>query len=128
MTYDAADGVILMYGGFNWVNLHYQSDTWEFAGGVWTNETATVHASPLGEAFGSITYDGADGYAVLYGGNGNSGYLSQTWNFTSSAGWTQMSSASNPGSDYGGSMAFDAKDSTVVYLTGWVGTDQTWLY
>jgi Galactose oxidase, central domain len=128
MTYDAADGVILLYGGFDWVNFLYESDTWQFAAGTWANETPNVSPGPAGQAFGSITYDGADGYALLYGGIGTHGYSSQTWNYSALTGWSEMYPANNPGIDFGGSMAFDAKDSSVVYLTGGLGPDQTWLY
>jgi hypothetical protein len=128
MTYDAADGYILLFGGFNWTLGYATADTWEFAGGTWTGLTTGLPVSPPAGSFGTMAYDGTDGYVILYGGSGYFSLLNGTWNYSGITGWTQLSPSQNPGPDDGGSMAFDAKDSTIVHLTGSYAPERTWTY
>jgi len=80
MTYDAANGTVVLFGG---VGLH---DTWTWDGTNWTRPFPAN--SPSGRAAGAMAYDAATGNAVLFGGyamttrcKGPVQYFQQTWSW-----------------------------------------------
>jgi hypothetical protein len=89
MTYDATDGYVLFFGGCNSSNCsHPFSDTWTFSGGIWTHPMPTTHPSP--RLLGSIAYDAASNYVVLFGGGGpNFKLLGDTWTYSAGV-WTMV--------------------------------------
>jgi hypothetical protein len=101
MTYDYADGYVLMFGGFNGSHTpNALSDTWTFSGGVWTE--LFVSTSPSGRLTDQITYDSEDGYVLLFSGDSN--YYADTWSYLAGT-WTNLTSsmsASPPGTISGG--------------------------
>jgi hypothetical protein len=132
MGYDAADGVIVLFGGsYRGVSsTSYLGDTWEFSGGSWTNLTSISGTPPSNRSGAAMTFDGWDGYLLLFGGRSSfSPYtFNDTWNFSGGV-WTQMSTSSTlPGGNYDGTIGYDAVDSTVVYLPGFPAIGGTWLY
>ncbi|HZY93099.1 MAG TPA: kelch repeat-containing protein [Thermoplasmata archaeon] len=93
MTWDAADGYVLMFGGTNSVGTAL-SDTWSFVKGKWT--LLTVSGSPPGRYRASMAYDAADGYAVLFGGCTTSTCPdSGTWTYHNLT-WTSLSLTTHP--------------------------------
>ncbi|MCI4324484.1 MAG: hypothetical protein L3K00_01165 [Thermoplasmata archaeon] len=110
MTYDAADGYLLLFGGTNtsyYSGVGYVGDTWSYSAGVWTNMTPTTPTAtntPSQRASTEMTYDSEDGYVLLFSGlqwNSISGYSSyaDTWSFSAGV-WTNLTSsmsASPPG-------------------------------
>ena len=114
MVYDAKDGYVLLFGGYN-SNGIYLGDTWKFSGGVWTNITPTT--SPPARTHAGMAYDAKDGYVVLFGGYGVTGYLGDTWKFVGGV-WTELTPSPNPGPRAEPSMAYDAKDGYVVLYGG----------
>ncbi len=73
MTYDAADGYVLLQGGGYslltggpWTVLN---DTWEYRGGSWVNATRSVTDAPPPLIGALSTYDPAVGAVVLFGGS-----------------------------------------------------------
>lgn len=66
MTYDAADGYVLAFGGL--VDGNATNQTWEFHDGAWTNLTANVGVAPSPRYDMAMTYDAADGYVLAFGG------------------------------------------------------------
>ncbi len=76
MAYDPEERAVVLHGGDGPFNDF--TDTWEFANGSWTNVTKTVQAPQ-----GSMTFDAAAGYLLLFGTNG------QTWKFTNGT-WTML--------------------------------------
>ena len=80
------DGYVLMYGGYTTAD---QGDTWEFSGTTpgagWTQCTSCSGPGTrdTGAGNGMMTYDYAtgDSYAVLFGGESGTSYLSDTWIF-----------------------------------------------
>jgi len=125
MTYDAADGYIVLFGGngsagcFPCSSFHPMNDTWTFAGGSWTNVSSAV--APPARAEPSLAYDASDGYAVLFGGvvwtpNGTL-YKSDTWTFSAGL-WTRVNRAVHPSARAGASMAYDVNDSYVLLFGG----------
>ncbi len=118
MTYDAADGYLLMYGGV--VSLPpsictgcegVASDTWAFGGGVWRELFPALRPGALEGA--SMVYDDALHEVVLFGGNGlplaSRGFngLSNTWAFSGGQ-WTELEYQTGPGT------CFDVATSTTV--------------
>ena len=120
MTYDAADGYVVLFGGFIMhnktqnTNLYY-SDTWIFKGDVWTKLSPPT--SPPARADAAIAYDAADGYVVMFGGVGPNGLLNDTWIFAGGT-WTQLSPAVSPSARQGSAMTYDAADGYVVLYGG----------
>jgi hypothetical protein len=127
MAYDASDGVVVLFGGENTTHSLFESDTWEFYGGTWYNVSFGMAAFPSGRAGSPMTYDGWDGYLLLFGGYSGSTYNADTWSFVGGS-WALEHPATSPGAGAQGVMAYDATDSTVVYLPGYFGSEPAWLY
>jgi hypothetical protein len=151
MVYDSADGYVLFYGGA--VNgtstangsctpeeCPHLNDTWKFAGGTWTNLTASasVHGAPPGRWEAGIANDTADGYVIIFGGQAN-GYKSYnatknyTWAFSGGV-WRNLSSTLSvaPGPRFGEAMGYDPAAGSVLMFSGLNSTtaahnwNQTW--
>jgi PKD repeat protein len=67
MAYDAAAQSVIMYGGYP-ANSYYYS-TWVFHAGAWT-QYALTPTPGAGTIWGQMAYDAADGYVVLFEGDG----------------------------------------------------------
>jgi hypothetical protein len=103
MAYDAADGMIVLFGGAtlecatpNSCKTSDLNDTWEFSGGIWTKVVPTN--SPEAREGAAMTYDTGDGYLLLFGGEGESHGpqpLNDTWEFQAGE-WTNISSYPAP--------------------------------
>lgn len=82
MVYDPNDLAILLFGGFQSIGGSQQtlSDTWEFAGGTWTQLSPRL--MPPGRCcnWNGAAYDAAEGVVVMFGGYSFGGYpLNDTW-------------------------------------------------
>jgi hypothetical protein len=122
MTYDAADGYVLLYGGDSGIQLN---STWTFQGGNWTNVTRGVSPGPYSN--GGMTYDAHDGYVILYSGTNTRSFSNETWAFRS-GNWTQLNvtgQAPPPGAWNTNPMVYDPAISSVVFFNG---TNSTYLY
>src|SRR6185437_8058876 len=77
-TYDAATSSVLLFGGGT-VSPDTRSDaTWTWDGATWTQQQP-AH-SPSARTFPALTYDGARGDAVLFGGaDPSTPFLGDTW-------------------------------------------------
>jgi PKD repeat protein len=93
MTYDAADGYILYYGGeiYNGSTYIPQRDTWTFADGLWTNITLHISGGPPPNSVAtSLAYDPWLGEVVLFGGeNGSRAPTDLTWTYVDET-WTNV--------------------------------------
>ncbi|TLZ58839.1 MAG: hypothetical protein E6K13_10595, partial [Methanobacteriota archaeon] len=94
MAYDESSGNVVMFGGYDGpLGLQPLNDTWTYRGGTWTPVTPAV-SPPLSASAGSMAYDSADGYTVLFGGTdcsrSNCTFLDETWTFSSGR-WTKSS-------------------------------------
>lgn len=119
MTYDAADGYVLMFGGYDGsANL---GQTWKYSGGVWTQLSPAKSPPARGEPM--MAYDARDGYVVLFGGFTGQNYVNDTWTFHA-GNWTKVatSSAPVPRADVNeGGLAYDTTDRYVVLFGGDAG-------
>lgn len=124
ITYDAAAGYVLLFGGENGAGTQLYSDTWKFSGGVWTNITTSVGTPPSPRVSAVMAYDVADGYVVLFGGLSVSGgkYLqdhSDTWKFSSGT-WTNITASvgTPPAGRFSPGFAYDWAGRDVLLFGG----------
>lgn len=145
MTYDTADGYLMMYGGYTsasggpgtYDGTGYFNDLWEFKDYQWTQETVTGPSGVPPPMYGaSMVYDAYDGYVVMFGGveNGGTGYMADTWEYNGGD-WYDITGSTAPPVWNCGSflceeeMAYDAVDHEVVYATDTSsGNEETWLF
>lgn len=115
MIYDAARGVVVLFGGWNGANL---GDTWEWDGNVWTLK-ATSGPSP--RFWSGLAYDRSRNKTVLAGGANSNGVftigLSGTWEWDGQT-WTQRSS-NQPPARYSPAFAYDESRGVFVLVGGW---------
>ena len=117
MTYDAADGYILLFGGTTLSSTGgtvYLGDTWTFSGGQWH---ALGISGPSPRTGATMAYDASDGYVILFGGGNAKGGLHDTWKFRNGQ-WTLLAPATSPQGRGDASMAYDAADGYVVLFGG----------
>ncbi len=73
MAYDATDGYVVLFGGCLGTSggcAPISDQTWVYQGGVWANLTE-FQPHPTARYAAGITFDSADGYVLLYGGQGS---------------------------------------------------------
>jgi hypothetical protein len=141
MTYDSADGYVLLTGG--WCQGRSQqfscNDTWVFSQGNWVNVTATAGGHPDG-ASTAMAYDAADGQVVLFGRlNWHPlGFRNETWGFLGGH-WSNLTAATTgaPDAGWGGLLEYDPTNGYLIlfssagsYGAGYVISyfDTTWTY
>jgi hypothetical protein len=136
MTYDYADGYVLLFGGFNFsLGQFSYSDTWTFSAGVWTN--VTIGSGPSARYLSQIAYDSEDGYVVLFSGESRAGgpfySYPDTWTYSDYV-WTNITGTltlSPQGRD-GGSMVDDTYDGYLLLFGGFNATNgalaDTWSF
>jgi hypothetical protein len=128
MAYDASHGNSVLFGrnSTGWGVSPPQTWTWD--GTNWTlRQPAT---SPPERDYGAMAYDASHGNVVLWGGYGDTGWLSDTW-IWDGANWTQVASAAVCSGEGGAYMAYDATRHNIV-LAGehcgdtWIWDGSTW--
>jgi galactose oxidase-like protein len=139
LTYDAADGYVVLYGGSSWYSGLPSggwgveaNDTWTYSGGVWTNVTTTQNPGP--RCSFAMSYDAADAQVILFGGGYcyDLGYaeLSDTWAFSAGS-WHQVNTTGAPSARVGSAMSYDPIDQYLLLFGGWNGKgylNDTWSY
>ena len=117
MTYDAADGYVLLFGGSTLAGP--LSDTWTFANGLWTHLHPKTAPSPR---YGSaLTYDAGAGYVLLFGGfDGTTTAFNDTWSFLKGQ-WAHLAPTTVPPQLVEPAAVYDANDSYVVLFGGNIG-------
>src|SRR5579871_6285464 len=107
---------------------------WSVVGGVRTN--LTNGSGPPTREGGSLAYDAADGYVVLFGGIGfsstthKSSALNDLWKYSGGV-WTDITPTSSPPIRGWASLTYDAKDGYVLLFGGFArghGLGDTWKY
>jgi PKD repeat protein len=115
MTYDAADGYVLAFGGSSTANCAC-NDTWSFLHGKWSRISASPPYGYTGGAIEverfSMTYDPSDGYVLATDGTDTWRYSSGVWSSFCGTNCTNFIPA--PGLQ--GTVAYDASDGYVVFL------------
>ena len=138
MTWDGADGYVLLFGGSNYTGT-YEGDTWTYLHGVWTELSPPI--SPTGRDSTGLVYDATDNYVLLFGGYtpGSGGVLNDTWSFSDGI-WTYNAYASTHGPSPRNSfdIAYDAATDYVILFGGhaapcngnytYQDCNDTWMY
>ena len=132
MTYDAATGQILLFGGIDGSG-NYLNDTWTWNGLTWTQLSPAN--SPGAREMASMVYDPATGNVILFGGygpvSGSGAVLGDTWLWDGST-WTQVSPGSSPAPREGASIDYDANSRAVLLFGGTDGSgdyfQDTWTW
>lgn len=88
VAYDAADGYVLLYSGYNF-STGFLNDTWTFLSGAWSPVYTAHNPKSLGS--GAMTYDSHDGYVLLFGGSSPSREYNETWEYSAGT-WYNLTS------------------------------------
>jgi hypothetical protein len=116
MAYDAARGVIVLFGG---TSPGANGETWEWNGTAWSQRSVS---GPSPRVQHAMAYDAARGVTVLFGGNLGGGIISgETWEWNGTA-WSQRS-VTGPSPRYGHAMAYDAARGVTVLFGGFAGSN-----
>jgi len=135
MTYDAADGYVLLFGGSVGYIGSGANDTWAFANHTWTNLTSTAGTPPRPRFAATMTYDPAAKAVVLFGGQSywaSSGTYNDTWEFQHGR-WTHLNLSVAPTPRRGAMMVFDPQLHGLVLFGGGGGSgfnplSSTWTF
>lgn len=136
MTYDAADGYVLLFGATGGSGPQNGTEVWTFQEGAWHQLSAT----PMPEAcLGSVlAYDDTDGYVVYFaGGNstvtGSCQNAGQTWTYRGGA-WARLHPSVSPPARQSASFTNDTADGYMVLFGGSCGSapnnlcNDTWTF
>jgi hypothetical protein len=123
MTYDEARGVSVLFGGF--AGTSPLDDTWEWNGLAWTpscTDAACASAHPARRFNHAMAFDTARGVTVLFGGQGASAPLHDTWEWNGRA-WRDVCADSPcasavPDERFGHAMVYDGARGRVVLFGG----------
>lgn len=120
LAFDPADNAAILFGGRYW-NQTTQlfdelSDTWEFAGGAWTELPGP---SPGPRVWMSMSYDNATGSIVLFGGYvfPGSSDVNDTWTFQGST-WSPLLPFESPSPRAYPSSSFDPATDALILFGG----------
>lgn len=112
MVYDEARVKMLMFGGWNGVEL---GDTWEYTQAGWSNVGTSVAPSARYEH--GMEYDPMRQEVVMYGGLQGVQRLSDTW-IWNGASWSQRSTSNVPPGRHTHGMVFSPADNGIIMFGG----------
>jgi hypothetical protein len=117
MTFDGADGYVLLFGGTNGSTGAVFNQTWSYRAGSWTQLHPRL--SPPARSDGMMAYDPKDKHVVLFGGQGTGGtFFNDTWLFAGGQ-WSDSSNTTGLPPLAGGSMTFDYGSRHLLLFGGW---------
>jgi hypothetical protein len=124
---------MVMFGGFDVQDL---GDTWTY--NLTTNNWTDMHppTGPSARSNHAIAYDSVHDEIVLFGGEGSSGQLGDTWTYDQKTNnWTDMAPSGGPSARSGHAMVYDRAHGEVVLFGGYLGyylgykeLGDTWTY
>jgi len=134
LVYDPIHNEAICFGGLDIDGKgdrfpHNNTYIFNFTTLSWTNVTWGL--APCVRTFSAGAFDGRTGNAFFFGGmnEGVSAY-NDTWIFnTTTRNWTEVTKPVHPPADYAGSMVYDEKAGTFIYVfAGWIPSNDTWLF
>lgn len=126
MAYDPTVGKTLLFGGFVGGSQVRVNDTWIWDGTNW--ETVDTLHYPLPRSGGGMAYDQASQRIVMFGGDGVSASLGDTWLWNwDTMDWEQQTPTVSPPARGVPFMSYDYKNNNVVLFGGGVLND-TWIW
>jgi hypothetical protein len=112
-AFDAPRGEVVMFGGNNF--YEWFNDTWVWDGANWSQKSPPISPPGRGTA---LEYDAANGYVLLFGGEGASWNDTWVWNGVT---WSEKAPATRPPALASHAIVYDeARQELVLY--GWYGT------
>ncbi|MCI4319725.1 MAG: kelch repeat-containing protein [Thermoplasmata archaeon] len=118
MAYDAVDGWVVLFGGFNDTRASSLGDTWNFSAGHWTNRTSSLAIAPKARNLGAMAYDATDRALLLFGGRTNTNApLGDTWSFVHGA-WSRPTPAFAPSARFAPGLSAISSTGGVVLFGG----------
>jgi PKD repeat protein len=134
MVYDIRDHYVLLFSGCltgkSCIPWGLVDDTWTYQAGTWMNVTSTLSVSPPARRGAGIAYDISDQAVVLFGGEGATQDLGDTWEWANGT-WSSVIAATAPQQRQGPAMDYDPNLGVVVLFGGEFGSgvDQdTWTF
>lgn len=136
MTYDAAAGYVLLFGGSVGYIGSGANDTWAYSGGAWTDLTSTAGKAPSPRFAASMAYDPKIGGVLLFGGQSSwasSTVYGDTWEFVNGT-WTQLHPSASPTARRGANMVYDPAIGGVLLFggggkpSGFTALNDTWAF
>lgn len=120
MTYDSAAGVVVLFGGTEYLAAGSQDDTWTWNGAAWTLKTP--NASPPKTSYHAMAYDSIRGRSVMFGGRDvNDVFQNATWEWDGFT-WINLSPANGPTARRWHAMAYDLSCGCIVMFGGFDAT------
>ncbi len=127
MAFFPPRGTSVLFGGEG--GLGVVADLWEYDAGdhAWTPLDAS--AVPPARASFAMAYDSSRRRLVIFGGEGDTGLLGDTWEFDGTT-WLEATPATSPSPRRSGAMAYDAARGVIVLYGGEdiPLLDDTWEY
>ncbi len=121
IAFDPSSGQIILFGGEN--NGTFLDDTWAFNAqdhaNTWTNLTPST--PPSAREGASMAFNPSSGQIILFGGDGSSGLLNDTWAFNTldnANTWTNLNPSHAPTARYGASMDFNPSNGQMILFGG----------
>jgi hypothetical protein len=129
MAYDAARGVVVLFGGYSHATNTDNDETWEWDGVAWTQRGPFVR--PSARHGHAMAYDAGRGVVVLFGGTSSVVSNAETWEWNGSI-WVRRCTNCGPSPRYYLAMAHDSVLRETV-LFGGAGdnnarNDETWAW
>ncbi len=122
-AYDIANGVVVLFGGWNSANETF-NDTWTFDATLdsWTN-AAPSGTLPSTRAQHQMVYDYTNGKMIMFGGilKSDGDQLNDTWAYdTAAATWTELNpTGAVPSTRSSFSMVYDDAEMKTILFGGW---------
>ncbi|HEV2165928.1 MAG TPA: hypothetical protein VGS23_02950 [Thermoplasmata archaeon] len=128
LTYDAAGGFVLLFGGVYYDSSTDLGDTWIYEGARWTQVVQPPGAAWPMPQFGSLLdYDASDGYAVLADGSGPGVPSNESWAFRGGS-WAELPFAPRGLEFTSGQMAYDSSSHELVFFGSGRSSNGTWVF
>ncbi len=131
MAYDSWHGAFVFFGGIGMSGSASMTYIFNVTAKEWKRMRPAQSPSP--RAYSAMAFDERNGVTVLFGGDGSSDNLNDTWtyNLTTDT-WTEMNPATAPPPREAMLMAFDKAAGVTVMHSGRAGSGgdygDTWLY
>ncbi|MFV2014456.1 MAG: kelch repeat-containing protein [Candidatus Heimdallarchaeota archaeon] len=132
-VYDSATNEVIFFGGINDTTTF--GDIWGFSytGYTWRNISTPV--SPTPRAYYGVDYSTRNNTLVMFGGSASifsgSDIFNETWAYTSTAGWTNLTTSNQPEGRVASSLVYDEINDKFILFGGSNSSgllNDTWIY